>query len=250
MEATLSPPGWRLQCYTALGSTSDVCKEAAERGEAGGRAVLARAQTAARASRGRTWQEPEGNLALSALLRPPADDQAGYWPFIAALAFHDGLRAQAGAAGRLSLKWPNDVLLDGRKLGGILIERGLDGAGTPWMVIGFGANLRHVPDVPGRSVACLAETGARAPDAVAVALDVLPALTRWEAVAREQGFGAIRAEWLGRAHPIGTPLAVRCGTDYVEGSFQGLDEQGFLLLRSPDAGILRISTGDVLLLAS
>jgi BirA family biotin operon repressor/biotin-[acetyl-CoA-carboxylase] ligase len=144
------PARWRLEIHDSLTSTNDVCIGRAETGEAAGLAVLARRQTGARGSRGRGWTEPpSGNLALSVLLRPgTALDRPGLWPFLAGLALHQALRQVSPAA--VTLKWPNDVLLRGRKLAGILIERGLRADGA-WLVIGFGANLAAAPLLADRS---------------------------------------------------------------------------------------------------
>ena len=231
--------------HESLPSTSDACIELAEAGEPAGLAILARRQTRARGSRGRSWSEPPvGNLALSVLLRPAGDLPAsGVWPLIAGLALHQAL-ACGHAQGHLSLKWPNDVMLDGRKLAGILIERGL-GGGHDWLVVGFGANLAAAPELPDRVAACLAELGPPpTPDEVAPRL--LAALDHWMRLWAAEGLPAIRTAWLDRAHPIGAALAVRVGGAQTAGTFAGLDEDGALLLRH-DAGVHRIDTGEILL---
>ncbi len=237
-------PAWRLAVHDSLVSTNDYCIARAEAGEAAGLAVLARRQTGARGSRGRGWSEPpSGNLALSVLLRPsPSFDQPGLWPFLAGLALHDALGAVSAAA--LTLKWPNDVLLDGRKLAGILIERGV-AAETVWLVIGFGANLAQAPLLPDRVAACLAEAGP-APDAEQTARALLAALDRWQALWGCAGFAAIRDAWLRRAHPVGTALAIRDRGAQKEGLFAGIATDGALLL-SHSGVTERIETGDVLL---
>lgn len=240
------PARWRLEIHDSLTSTNDVCIGRGETGEAAGLAVLARRQTGARGSRGRGWTEPpSGNLALSVLLRPEtALDRPGLWPFLAGLALHRALRQVSPAA--VTLKWPNDVLLHGRKLAGILIERGLHADGA-WLVIGFGANLAAAPVLAERTAACLAEA-APAPDAETTAWAVLDALDHWCAIWRDQGFEALRVAWLERAHPVGTTLAVRDRDAQREGSFCGIAPDGALLL-SRDGRIERVETGDVLLLS-
>ncbi len=237
---TGGPPGWRLETYDSLASTSDLCIGRAEAGEAAGLAVLAQRQTQGRGSRGRSWTGQAGNLALSVLLRPKGDlRQLGLWPFLAGLSLHQAL----GGAG-LRLKWPNDVLLGNAKLAGILIERGT-GAGADWLVIGFGANLVDAPALPDRETACLAELGP-APDALAVAERLLDALDGWQSLWRRDGFEAIRAAWLDRAHPVGTVLAVDLQGIRRSGVFAGLAPDGALLL-SVDGRQERIDTGEILL---
>ena len=249
----MTPSAWRLQRYDTLPSTSDHCIARAEAGEPGGLAVLARSQTRARGSRGRSWSEAAGTLALSVLLRPTAGlEPPAIWPFLAALAFHDTLCAVAGDAGRIRLKWPNDVMLDGRKLGGILVERGVAaGADAGWLVIGFGANLLAAPELAGRNAACLAELGVEvSPEAVARRLLDALSLRMREARIAEAGsdaFAHIRDAWLARAHSPGTMLAVQTPDGQTAGAFCGIAEDGALLLGA-DSRILRISTGQILLL--
>ena len=244
---TVRANGWQLEVHDCLPSTSDECIARAEHGEPAGLAVLARRQTRARGSRGRSWSEPaSGNLAVSVLLRPDADLLTpAVWPFIAGLALHQALSGTPAIGARLQLKWPNDVMLDGRKLAGILVERG-HGGGRDWLVIGFGANLAAAPELPGRAAACMAELGApAAPEAVAARL--LASLDDWCAVWRREGFDAIKAAWLARAHPVGTPLFVTMhGVERV-GCFAGLGADGALLLRGDD-GEQRIDTGEILML--
>lgn len=238
--------GWRLVVHESLPSTSDSCIEYAAAGEPAGLAILALRQTRARGSRGRGWTEPPaGNLAISVLLRP--QDGIGFpalWPLLSGLALHEAL-AHHDKTGRLSLKWPNDVMLDDRKLAGILIERGeTDGQG--WLVIGFGANLMSAPVLPDRVAACVAELGP-SPMPREVALRLLTALDGWVGIASTQGFEAIRAAWLDRAHPVGTALAVRERGEQRAGLFAGLSGDGALLLDVAGRE-QRIDTGEILLL--
>ncbi|MBO1325845.1 biotin--[acetyl-CoA-carboxylase] ligase [Acetobacter sp. TBRC 12305] len=236
---------WRLECHDELPSTSDYCLQKARAGETAGLAVLARRQTRGRGSRGRQWQDAGQSLALSALLdaNMAGSESLGGWPFAASMAFFEGLAASVPAArARLAIKWPNDILLDGAKLGGILIER--DGANV---VIGLGANLAAAPGLAeiGRRTACLAQCG-DVPEVENVARAVLTQLSIWCAIWREQGFAPLRAAWLDRAHPIGTPLVVKGGSTYEEGRFAGLTADGRLMLDT-DGGMKIIATGEILL---
>lgn len=235
-------PAWRFECYDELPSTSDACIERAQHGEAEGLAVLALSQTRARGSRGRIWADPGDSLALSVLLRPDAAEQVSNtaWAFIAALAFYDGL-ASGVLTPRLRIKWPNDILLDGRKLGGLLVE--INGAPADHVVIGFGANLARSPRIEGRHLACLAEHASLC-DPRAVAPRILHYLTHWRAVFRQHGFAAIRVAWLARSLPVGSALVVSDGKTYSHGLFAGIGEDGELLL---DRGgkLERLITGEI-----
>ena len=147
---------WRLEEHDTLPSTSDLCRRRAEAGEAAGLALLAHRQTAGRGTNGHTWSSPPGNLALSLLLRPnlaladiPAIAPRTGQIVAAALAPH--------APAPLSVKFPNDILLNGAKLAGILVESAATGSRLDWLIIGIGANLAHAPDLPDRATACLGE---------------------------------------------------------------------------------------------
>ena len=205
--------------------------------------MLARTQTRARGSRGRGWSEAFGSFALSVLLRP---EPGPLWPFIAGLAFHDALGATDSARDAIRLKWPNDLTLDGRKLGGILVEANPAAAGCGWLVIGFGANLAAVPALVDRQAACLAELGPP-PGAGMVAERLLQSLSRRYAQRHRSEW--VRAEWLARAHPAGTPLAVRTVDGQTTGLFSSIAEDGSLLL-DVAGEIRRINTGEVLVLPS
>jgi BirA family biotin operon repressor/biotin-[acetyl-CoA-carboxylase] ligase len=229
---------WRLRRYATLPSTSDLCVQLARDGETDGLAVLADRQTAGRGSRGRSWASPPGALCLSALVRPRDPAAAsGHWALLSALALYDALSPHA-PPDALSLKWPNDVLIGGRKLGGILLDAASGAAGLDWLVIGFGANLAGAPEGAGAL--------GGAPEPGLVAASVLAALDRWRQARLDEGWAAIRAAWLARAHPAGTPLRVRSGGLDASGAFGGLAENGALLLHA-DGGIRAFPTGDVLL---
>lgn len=242
MDILTAPAGWRLHCYAELPSTSDFCIEQARAGEPGGLAVLALHQTQGRGSRGRVWSDPGDSLALSVLIRPEgALRSAGTaWGFLASLAFYDAL-ADGRSSPRLRLKWPNDILLDGRKLAGLLVET--DGLPADHVVIGFGANLSRAPEIPGRKLACLAEWQADCAPQV-IADRILARLTQWLSVFEREGFAPIRDAWLTRSLPSGSPLVVSDGKTYSEGRFVSIGENGELLLER-DGTLRRIMTGEI-----
>lgn len=237
---------WRLRRHEALPSTSDLCVQLAEAGEPDGLAVLALRQTRPRATRGRGWVSPAGALALSVLLRPRGRmTEAGQWALLAAVAFAEALTRHAPTpetATAIRLKWPNDLLLNGRKLGGILIDAaaGQDG-GLGWLVIGFGANLGAPPELDGREAAGLG--GTATPDEAAATL--LERLDHWRRVRLLEGFAPVRRAWLDRAHPPGTHLRLRVGGQEVGGAFAGLSDDGALLLQA-NGRVHAFHTGEVL----
>ena len=236
-----APPGWRLRSYGSLESTSDLCATLAAAGEPERLAVLAARQTHARGSRGRTWQTLPGNLALSVLLRPtgPAA-QAGQWALLSAVALAEAIEAAAPDTAP-TVKWPNDVLLDGAKVGGILIDTALDGASRlAWLVLGFGANLAAAPDLPR---AAAAVPGCPAPATVASLL--LGRIDHWDRVRLLDGFAPVRRAWLDRGPAPGSHMRVRCGNTDLGGTFAGLGEDGALLLQS-GGRVRALPTGEVL----
>jgi BirA family biotin operon repressor/biotin-[acetyl-CoA-carboxylase] ligase len=215
---TLATPlagGWRLVVHDCLPSTSSLCQALARDGEPGGLAVLARAQTGGRGSNGRHWASPPGNLYLSALLRPPGPArEAGQWSLLAGVAVAEAVAALLPADADLALKWPNDLLLGGAKLAGILIDSDAAGARLDWLVIGIGINLASAPTLAERATTCLAaHIAAPAPEVMAEA--VLERLAHWRAVHAAAGFAAIRAAW----RPWGARLP----------GFGGLSDAGALL---------------------
>ncbi len=226
-----------LEVVDEVGSTSEELKTRAARPgpEA---ALLARRQSGGHGRLGRPWQSIDGNLHLSVLLRPPSLRWPGHWSFLAAVALADAVRAFLPDPGALRLKWPNDLLLDGGKLAGILLEAGT--APGPWLVIGFGVNLAGAPSGLGRPVACLASAApAPAPEAFAVRL--LQALQGWRARYATEGFAPVRAAWLAAAHAPGERIVVSTG---IQGAFRGLGDDGTLLLDGPE-GVLAITAGEV-----
>src|SRR5271156_2659614 len=231
-------PSWAVQLFEDLPSTQDVAIAAARDGTSGPLAVIAKRQTAGRGRAGRTWTAPDGNLNFSAMLRPqPAPLLAAAWSLLAGVAVHETIAGLLPAANRLMLKWPNDVLLDGAKLAGVLIDSSLAQDGTvDWVVIGVGVNVASAPRVEGRATACLADVGvATSPEVLAHKL--MAEIDRW----REVPFAAVRNAWLARAHPIGTRLRVQTGGQVIEGAFAGLSEDGKLKLE----GAGEAASGDV-----
>lgn len=188
---------------------------------------------------GRQWQMPEGNLAMSGLIRPQAGEgNPAELGFVMALALHDVLCGFLDSA-RLELKWPNDVNLDGAKLSGILLEREGD-----VLVLGVGVNVAAAPALPDRATVSLADAGVFVA-AADVAERVADAFATRRAAWREGGFAAIREAWLARAHAMGTPLWVTSGEGRIAGAFAGLGEDGALLLDGEDGARHVIHAGDV-----
>ena len=240
---------WRLRSYASLDSTSDLCATLAAAGEPEGLAIMALRQTAGRGSRGRNWQSPVGNLYISVLLRPPGMlSEVGRWALLTAVALSDALAARLPDPGRLAVKWPNDVLLDQRKVAGILLDATATPAGAiDWLVIGCGVNLAHAPQVPGRRTACVAEF-APPPTPKDMAAGLLERLAHWRSVRALEGFGPVRSAWLARAQPVGTKVQLSYNGRLLGGTFAGLADDGSLLLAT-GGRVEAFATGEILLQA-
>jgi BirA family biotin operon repressor/biotin-[acetyl-CoA-carboxylase] ligase len=225
--------------HQSIGSTNDEARRLAQEGAAHGTVVQADEQTAGRGRLTRRWFSPPGNLYLSVLLRydiPPV--RTAELSFLAALAVADTVDALLPKHIRAVLKWPNDVLVEGGKISGILLEQA-DGA----MIIGIGLNVLVAPDNAVYPTTTIAARGgvASVDGARTILLQRMELLLGvWEA----GGFPPIRSAWLARSHPIGERLRVTAGGRRAEGVFVGLDADGALLLDT-DAGRERVVAGDV-----
>jgi BirA family biotin operon repressor/biotin-[acetyl-CoA-carboxylase] ligase len=240
------PPAIHLAALDAVDGTNAEARRRAEQGAPHLTLVWAREQLAGRGRHGRAWSSPRGNLYATLLLRPRQPVATwGQLSFVDAVALHQALLGHAPAlAGRLRLKWPNDLLLDGRKLSGTLLEA----SASDWVVIGTGVNLASHPegtDTPATSLAALGV--ALAPDALlpTYAEAQLAWLDRWE----QEGFAPIRARWLEHAVGLGGAVTVRLAGQTLAGRFAALDESGALLLEQSGA-VRRIEAGEVFLPAA
>ena len=200
--------------------------------------VMTREQFAGRGRRGRDWVMPAGNFAGTLVMRPQGGAMAAaQLSFVAALALYDALGDVCGPSVRLAIKWPNDVLLNGGKVAGILLESAGSGGEVQAVAIGIGVNLAAAPDSgavePGamQPVSVLGETGhAIDPEEF---LDLLaPAFARWGGIMQAYGFAPIRNAWLARAARLGEPIIARTGRSENHGIFEGIDDSGALILRS------------------
>ena len=205
--------------------------------------IMARHQTAARGRRGRTWVVPEGNLSATLVMRPEGGPElAALRSFVAALALYDAVVNVTGRAEALALKWPNDVLLNGGKLAGILLESAGSGAGLGYLAIGIGVNLADAPPVDAvephavRPVSLASETGvAVTPEDFLTYLAV--AYDRYERQMRDFGFEPIRTAWLARAARLGEVITARTGQSETTGTFRTVDSAGNLVLETAHGAV-------------
>lgn len=231
-----------IQTVAETGSTNADMLDLARAGAAEGLWLRAERQRAGRGRQGRAWVSPVGNLYASTLVRlRPGDPPAATLALVAAVALEETVRVFL--PGGAMLKWPNDLLIGGAKLSGILLER-VDDA----VVIGTGVNLAQHPEDADRPATCLAAQGA--PVQPELFLETLAEVFgRWLARWRGEGVAPVRERWTERAHPKGTALTVRPGVgEAVDGLFDGLDRDGALILRLADGSTRAIHAGDVFLI--
>jgi BirA family biotin operon repressor/biotin-[acetyl-CoA-carboxylase] ligase len=240
------PPAYRLVGYGSIGSTNDEAKRLALEGAGERTLVWALEQTAGRGRRGHAWASPHGNLYLSLILRPAYSvGRAAQLGFVAALAVGDTLGASSSGLHGLSYKWPNDVLVNGRKIAGILLESELREGETPeFVILGVGINLASSPHGTELPATSIAEQGL-GPLSPADALEKFAQnFHAWERRWSEDGFGPVRTAWRTRATSLGQPIRVQLETATLYGRFLDIDQRGALLLES--AGELRrISAGEI-----
>ncbi|WP_395710790.1 biotin--[acetyl-CoA-carboxylase] ligase [Reyranella sp.] len=233
------PDGWTLVALETVGSTNDEAARLADCGAPEGTVVWSREQTGGRGRRGRRWSSPIGNLYSSTILRPEcAAAQAAELGFVAALAVAD----MVPPGRQVRVKWPNDVLVDGGKIAGILLESAVaNGGRVLYVVAGIGVNVGFAPQLPE-----MRYPGAALGGTVETALETLAAaLARRLADWRRDGFFGVREAWLAQAGPLGAEVDVKLGDGLVRGRFAGIDQEGALLLDTAD-GPRRIVSGELL----
>lgn len=242
------PTAFRLIDRDVVDSTNAIAKTLAEEGAEDGVLVWGRRQTAGRGRHGRDWASPEGNLYLSLICRPGASaDKLGQLSFVTAVAVAEALEPFLPAAHKLELKWPNDVLIDGGKVTGILLESSMSADGSrPWVVIGVGINIAHHPEstdstTPPTSLKALGEVDVR-PERVLEAF--AERFSFWRRAWLGQGFAPVRAAWLRRAYRLGVDVTARLAPAPVTGRFVDLDESGAMILDGAD-GRRRVTAGEV-----
>ena len=238
--------GYRLQLYDEIGSTNDEALRLARGGGEDRAWFLAKAQRKGRGRQARTWISPPGNLYASLLLidalPAPLAAQLG---FVAGVALRRALHEIVSDKERLKLKWPNDVLCDGAKVAGILLESTNLSDGRFACVIGIGVNCASAPRGLPYPATALADINARdcEPQNLFLRLshEIVDAL---DCFAGGAGFGAIREEWIASAAGIGAPIRVETPNGRLEGRFQTIDSSGRLVVDCVD-GAKIVEAGDV-----
>ncbi len=238
-------PFYHLTGFDELGSTNEEARRVAEAGAPEGELIWSRMQGAGRGRRGRVWSSPLGNLYTSLVLRPDcAPYTAAQISFVSALAIHDVVASALNRPDLAYVKWPNDVLIEGRKTAGILLESRIGGGpGLEWLIVGVGINILSHPDDAERPATSLhAEGGGMTVEQALVSFS--DAFLRYYREWQASGFAPIRETWLARARGLGEPIDVRLDKESFSGIFEGLDENGALQVQT-EAGMRIVTAGDV-----
>ena len=235
-----------LEWLASVASTNEEAMQRAKSGRTGPLWIAADEQTGGRGRSGRGWVSEPGNLYNSLLLtidRPPM--VLAQLALVAGVAVHDTI-SQLAPALAPKLKWPNDVLVDGAKICGILIESQLAASGRGHnVVVGIGLNLAHHPELADRLATSLAAHGIAVPPRHAWQV-LSTAFAKWLALWSEgDGFSAVCQSWQSRAVAVGTSVSVKAGAETISGRFGGLDTDGAMLLDLLNGQRRRITFGDV-----
>jgi BirA family biotin operon repressor/biotin-[acetyl-CoA-carboxylase] ligase len=245
------PAFFTLAAVDRIDSTNEEARRRAGAGAGEGLLVWAGEQTLGRGRQGRRWSSPPGNLYCSLLLRPPVTPaKAAQLSFVAVLAAADAVEAAlAHARPRpdLRCKWPNDVLIDGRKCAGILLESSTAADGRlEWVVVGCGINVASHPESPDYPVTSIKAAGG-ASDLAGLLRSYAMRFLHWLTLWRDAGFEPLRAAWLARAGAAGHAMRVRLGQTTVEGSFETIDAGGALVLGLEGGRRRVIAAGEVMI---
>lgn len=245
-EARTLPARVTIEAHPILASTNTLAKSRAAAGCAPWTVVQATEQSAGRGRRDRDWHSPPGNLYTSTILRP--DRPVRDWPqlsFVTALSVAE-MAARVAPETKVRVKWPNDVLVDGRKISGILLETVLAAGGVGAVIIGVGVNVASFPEVTRYGATCLDElAGSRVPINAARAL-YLNALARWYDIWSARGFAEIRAAWLDVAHGLDREVLVEnLEAIDLRGRFTGIADDGRMEIETPGGATEFVSAGTI-----
>jgi len=256
MQFSLSPlalsQSYRLESFETVGSTNAVALERAGLDNQNKTWFVSKRQESGRGRRGRAWSTPEGNLASTLLLVEPFDiKNAASLGFVAGLALAEALDAIFNLPGShkqnhlVTLKWPNDVFVNGAKLSGILLETTILQANRIGLAIGIGTNIVSYPtDLPYQAT-CLQKLGSDC-DAETLFMALSDAwASNYQIWNHGLGLNSIRLKWLERAHQLGHPVSVMVDGKVVEGIFETIDSSCRLIIRSDDGTRTTITAGDV-----
>lgn len=242
------PKGFCLHHLETVGSTNDEAAKLALAGAPSRTIILADRQTAGRGRLGRQWQSASGNLHASIILRPDCSLQkAAQLSLLAGVALTDCLAKAGMGKERIKLKWPNDVLIDGAKVAGILLESASDKRGRlTHVILGIGVNLTWSPIDVSYPVTTLEAAGFAHRPPVSWISAYARSLSTWLDRWQEDGFSGVRDAWRDRSYGLGGPIRLRLDREDIDGRFIDLTDGGALLIERTDGSRRELSAGDVI----
>lgn len=238
---------YHLLSFDVVDSTNEEAKRLAKAGGAHGAVIWARRQSEGKGRLGRSWVSAEGNLFVSVLLQPDkALAELAQLSFVAALAAIHSLQDLVPAKSQLRCKWPNDILLDNKKLGGILLESfQTPECKKPWVVVGIGINVDSFPPRTEFPATCLKETGVELVSAKIILSRFIHHFIECYNLWDVKGFTPIRKSWSGAAWGLEQRLCARLSEGNIEGVCQGIDAVGSLVLKLDNGKLHQVHAGDV-----
>lgn len=246
------PTGISVAVFDEIDSTMDEARRQLQAGADTPLWIVAARQTRGRGRRSRAWQSVDDNLFCTLALKPDAAPaRAATLSFLAAVAVADALESWVSPVAdrpvRLQCKWPNDILLDGRKVAGILLESEMapGGGGLAWLTIGIGVNLATHPDIAERPAISLAGAGCSVPHPHQLLSVMAVKFADWMVRWQEAGFAPVKQAWLARAARLGQEIEVRLDKQTLHGIFSALDDSGALLLQQANGECIAVTAGDV-----
>jgi BirA family biotin operon repressor/biotin-[acetyl-CoA-carboxylase] ligase len=242
-DLPILPPGFRLISRETVGSTNDEARALIAAGAAKGAVIWAECQTAGRGRHGREWISAPGNLYCSVILRPEVPSaRLSEIAFVAALAVRDAVTPGLPPDVPVDLKWPNDVLIAGRKVAGILVEaEKLPDEARTALIVGIGINIVSAPRETSHPATCLSAI-TRAPRVSRLLVSLVAALDRRAAQWARNGFTEIRDEWMRHAYKVGGQVTAGNG---LTGAFAGVDEAGAMIISLTNGARHRLVSGSV-----
>lgn len=238
---------WHVEVASTLESTQDTLRERAAAGAPEGTVVQAFTQTNGRGRRGNEWQSPTGNLYTSLLLRPNCKpDMAGQISFIIGLALSSAIDPYMAAGHSKTLKWPNDILIDGKKCAGILLESQISTSTglIDALYVGMGVNLLAPPE--GRiGLKDIVAPGAQPPAIFRFRDEMLHHVNAYYQDWKAHGFEGLRQAWMNQAHGLDHEISARLPDRTEKGIFRGIDPAGSLILERRDGQSVAIRAGEV-----
>jgi BirA family biotin operon repressor/biotin-[acetyl-CoA-carboxylase] ligase len=244
--------GSEIFFYPAIASTNTAAAELAAKGQREGAVIIADSQTEGRGRRGRLWVSPAGkNLYLSIIMRPdlPPRD-AAMLTFMSSVACASAIQRLSSVA--ISIKWPNDLMVADKKLGGILTEMKTNADSIDYAVIGIGININlltaDMPDIIRETATSVMIQTGRPQSRTQYALEIIKSLDYWYSILLQSGKVPVIEAWQSLSSTLGRTVTATTGEVTLTGLAEGIDNEGLLILRLADSSVMKINAGDITIL--